>query len=113
MENIFNEAYKGNYYTIIGCGGNLNEWKEGYAKLLKDAKIGTIRHWIEFKGADMNRVYGLMGTNAYQSDLQFLAFRLEEDMNIGKLSILKLQLRDRWFNDIVDNNMQHQENTGD
>ena len=37
MENIFNEAYKGNYYTIIGCGGNLNEWKEGYAKLLKDA----------------------------------------------------------------------------
>ena len=29
MEKILNEAYKGNYYTIIGCGGDLNEWKEG------------------------------------------------------------------------------------
>lgn len=113
MENILNEAYKGNYYTIIGCGGDLNEWKEGYAQLLKKEGIGTIRHWIEFTGADMNSVYGLTGDNAYQPDLQFLAFRLEEDMNIPILSILKLALRDRWFNDIVDNNLRHQENSGD
>lgn len=113
MENILNEAYKGNYYTIIGCGGDLNEWKEGYTQLLKKEGIGTIRHWIEFTGADMNRVYGLVGANAYQPDLQFLAFRLEEDMNVGKLSILKLQLMDRWFNDIVDNNMRHQKVTGE
>lgn len=113
MENILNEAYKGNYYTIIGCGGDLNEWKEGYAKILKDAEIGTIRHWIEFTGADMNNVYGLTGDNAYQPDLHFLAFRLEKDMNINKLAFLKLRLGDRWFNDIVDNNLRHQENSGD
>ena len=113
MENILNEAYKGNYYTIIGCAGDLNEWKEGYAQFLKNAEIGTIRHWIEFTGADMNRVYGLTGNNAYQPDLQFLAFRLEEDMNIGKLAFLKLRLGDRWFNDIVDNNLRHQEKSGE
>ena len=106
MENTLNEAYKGNYYTIIGCG-DINEFKVGYAQLLENEGIGTIRHWIEFTGADMNNVYGLTGTNAYRPDLQFLAFRLEEDMNIGKLSLLKLALMDRWFNDIVDN-MQHQ-----
>lgn len=104
MEHIFNQAYQGNYYTIIGCDGDINEWKEGYAKILNDSCIGTIRHWIEFTGADMNRVYGLTGSNAYMDDLQFLAFRLEDDMNIGKLAILKLRLGDRWFNDIVDNN---------
>lgn len=113
MENNLNEAYNGNYYTIIGCGGDLNEWKEGYAQLLKNEGIGTIRHWIEFTGADMNRVYGLTGDNAYQPDLHFLAFRLEKDMDINKLALLKLRLGDRWFNDIVDNNMRHQENSGD
>ena len=113
MENILNEAYNGNYYTIIGCGDDINEWKVGYAQLLKNEGIGTIRHWIEFTGADMNRVYGLTGTNAYQPDLHFLAFRLEDDMNISKLAFLKLRLGDRWFNDIVDNNMRHQENSGD
>ena len=51
MENILNEAYKGNYYTIIGCGGDLNEWKEGYAQLLKKKK----RNWHY---SPLDRVYG-------------------------------------------------------
>jgi hypothetical protein len=113
MKDILQQAYNGNYYTIIGCEGDLNEWKEGYAKILSDSCIGTIRHWIEFNGADMNSVYGLTGDNAYQPDLHFLAFRLEKDMDINKLAFLKLRLGDRWFNDIVDNNMRREmEKTG-
>ena len=28
--NKFEKMYKGSYYTIVGCGGDLEEWKNGY-----------------------------------------------------------------------------------
>ena len=38
-EEIFSEAYKGSYYTIIGCAGDLNEWATGYRELLGERGI--------------------------------------------------------------------------
>ena len=35
-EEIFNAAYAGSYYTIIGCGGELAEWTAGYTQLLEE-----------------------------------------------------------------------------
>ena len=101
--NKFEKMYKESWYTIIGCGGELKEWKDGYNKLLNERGIGTPKEWIHFTGKEMNEEYDLKGSNAYPDNLNFLAFSLE-GLNIGKLAIFKLQAQDRWFDDIVDNN---------
>ncbi|WP_300924534.1 hypothetical protein [uncultured Clostridium sp.] len=107
-DSILDKAYNGSYYTIIGAGGDINEWKEGYQKLLDEHNIGTIKEWITFKGSDMNNKYGLTGDNAYPNDLTFLAFCLD-GLDINKLAIFKIKMQDRWFDDIVDNNNSNRE----
>ena len=99
----FNEMYEGSYYTITGAGGDLNEWVKGYEDLLSEAKIGTPIEWYSFTGKQMNEHYGLSGSKAYPSDLNFLSFSLT-NLEVGKLAIFKLQRGDRWFDDIVENN---------
>lgn len=99
---ILEEAYKGSYYTIIGAGGDINEWKNGYSDMLKQQDIGNISNWIEFTGKDMNEEFMLEGYNKYPDNLHFLAFSLV-GLNITKLALFKLQMGDRWFDDIVDN----------
>lgn len=106
-EAMFNAAYNGSYYTIIGCGGNLNEWATGYRELLEERGIGTHKEFITFKGADMNKIYGLTGDNSYNNELTFLMFPLDT-LDVEKLAIFKLQACDRWFDDIVDNNQRRQ-----
>lgn len=103
MKNkILEKAYNGSYYTITGCGGDLDEWKEGYQDFLNKEEIGTITEWLEFTGKDINDELELEGNNRYQDNLQFLAFNLD-GLNIGKLALFKIQMEDRWFDDIIDN----------
>ena len=101
------EAYAGSYYTITGAGGDLQEWKDGYASMMREQGIGTITKWIDFTGKDMNDEFNLTGDNRYPDDLRFLAFPLT-GLNVGKLAIFKLRMRDRWFDDIVDNNARRE-----
>lgn len=101
------KAYDGSYYTIQGAGGDLQEWKDGYASMLADRGIGTISEWIEFSGKDMNVEFGLTGTNRYPDRLHFLAFPLD-GLSVDKLALFKIQMGDRWFDDIVDNNARRQ-----
>ena len=101
-------AYEGSYYTITGCGGDLQAWKDGYEKLLAEKKIGKPLAWYDFTGADMNAEYGLTGLNAYEDDLRFLCFPLD-GLDIGRLAFFKLIAADRWFDDIVDNNRRREE----
>lgn len=108
MTEIFEKAYNGSYYTIVGCGGSLDDWKDGYTKMLNENGIGTPTEWISFTGRDMNEVYGLTGDNAYKDDLHFLAFPLD-GLDVGRLAIFKLVCGDRWFDDIVDNNRRRNE----
>lgn len=96
-------AYEESWYTIIGAGGDLDEWKTGYTGMMQDAEIGTPKEWICFTGKEMNEKYELEGNTRYSDDLTFLAFSLD-GLNINKLSIFKIQMGDHWFNDIVDNN---------
>lgn len=102
-EEQFKELYDASAYTITGTGGDLSEWMKGINDGLQQRKIGSVSQFYTFKGADMNRVYNLKGDVRYQDDLTFLAFKLD-GLNIGKLSMLKLEMGDRWFDDIVDNN---------
>lgn len=103
----FERMYEGSWYTIVGCGGDLEDWKKCYQGLLDQYGIGKITEWEDFTGAEMNARYHLTGNNRYSEDLHFLAFSLE-GLNIGKLAIMKLQYGDRWFDDIVDNNLHRE-----
>lgn len=107
-EEIFSAAHKGSYYTILGCGGGLDEWTTGYTQFLEKAGIGTPKQFITFRGADMNMNYGLIGNNAYQDNLTCLMFPLD-GLNAGRLAMFRLRMGDKWFDDIVDNNRRRQE----
>ena len=104
----FKKLYDGSWYTIVGCGGDIQEWKDGYQGLLNERGIGTIKEWAEFTGKEMNEFYGLTGKNRYKSSIHFLAFSLE-GLEVPKLSLFKLGMGDRWFDDIVDNNRAREE----
>ena len=104
---LLRKAYEGSYYTISGVGGDEHEWKDGYARMLEERGIGKISMWIEFCGKDMNDEFHLTGNNSYPDDLHFLAFPLD-GLDAGKLAIFKLQMGDRWFDDIVDNDRRRQ-----
>lgn len=103
MKNeILEKAYNGSYYTIIGCGGDLNDWKNGYHEMLEKEEIGKIKEWVEFTGEDINKYYNVIECDKFKNDLHFLAFNLD-GLNIGKLAMFKLRMGDRWFDDIVNN----------
>lgn len=101
-KEIFEHLYENSAYTIIGVDG-IQEWIEGVTKLLEQESIGTPTLWYTFLGEDMNEFYSLTGSNRYPDDLHFLAFDII-GLDIGKLAMFKLVHRDRWFDDIVDNN---------
>lgn len=117
IEQMFAEMYENSAYTIIGCGGDLAEWKTGYNELLHGAGIlpenvnlPEDAWYPTFYGKDMNATFGLTGNNAYQDDLVFLAFdwhalpELVNNMNM--LAMFKLRCEDRWFDDVVDNDLR-------
>lgn len=107
-EEMFKAAYSGSYYTVLGCGGELSEWIEGYTQTLNEAGIGEPREFVTFTGADMNTHYGLTGSNAYPDDVTCLMFPLD-GLDCGRLAVFRLRACDRWFDDIVDNNRRRQE----
>lgn len=104
----FDMLEQGSWYTITGCGGDLDEWKKGYTNLMVKEGIGAPQEWLDFTGEEMNMHYNLTGDNAYPPELHFLAFPLD-DLNVGKLCMFKLRMDDRWFDDIVANNAGRKE----
>ena len=101
------EVRKGSYYTIVGAGGEPQEWIDGYSKMLQDAEIGIPSKWVVFKGREVNRHFGITA-DPFPNDLTFLAFSLD-GLNVAKLAMFKLQQGDRWFDDIIDNTLRLQE----
>jgi len=98
------KAYDGSYYTITGAGGELQEWKDFYSKALEEQGIGKISEWIAFTGEEVNGELRLTGDNRYPDDLHFLAFCLD-GLDIAMLALFKLRMGDRWFDDIVSNDL--------
>lgn len=96
------KAYNGSYYTIIGCGGDLNEWKNGYQEMLDEQGIGKITEWLHITGKEMNDEFELTDNLRYKDDLNILAFSLE-GLKCAQLAMFKIRMMDRWFDDVVDN----------
>lgn len=105
--NKFEEMYQNSFYTIVGAGGDINDWKRQIQSMLNLNNIGHVRKWIAFTGDEMNKHYHLTDDNAYPDDLHFLAFS-PEGLNIGKLAAFRMQMRDRWFDDIVANDLNRE-----
>lgn len=101
------DAYKGSYYTVEGAGGDLNEWIDGIEELLAKEGIGKPTHWFTTNGRAVNEYAEPENwRDAYKDDLTFLMFPLD-GLDISRLAIFKLQMQDRWFDDIVDNMNDH------
>ena len=97
-------------YTITGAGGDIQEWVNGYNKLLQEQNIGVPKKWMTFTGKQMNECFNLVDTKRYENDVIFLAFPLD-GLDVGKLAMFRLQMEDQWFDDIVANNAAHDDDS--
>ena len=61
-------------------------------------------------GKVMNEYYNLSGTNAYNDDVTIVSVPLESNLGAMNLSIKKFEIGARWFDDIVDNNLDRELN---
>lgn len=102
------QATDGSYYTIIGAAGPLDEWLTGYEGLLAAADIGKPQEWFMATGNEVNRYLRrkkggeVRPHDEFKPDLTFLFFPLD-GLHVGRLAMFKLQMEDRWFDDIVQN----------
>lgn len=100
-------AYDGSYYFIAGAGGDLQEWVDGYEKMLAEEGIGKPTGWFTTTGAAVND-YAF--TSGWRSDwdqcfdvtLTCLLFPLD-GLDITRLPIFKIKMADRWFDDVIAN----------
>ena len=100
------DAYNGSFYTILGAGGDLHEWVDGYTETLSIAGIGKPKVFIQTTGAEVNAFANTFAEvaddNKFRDDLSILMFPLD-GLNVGELAMFKIQNGDRWFDDIVNN----------
>lgn len=97
LQELRNNEYE--FLVLQGCGGDLNEYVDGLAKMLKEAQI--IPQNFEF-----DEVYSFDNKN-----ITNLAFSLKnKDINMEKLAIFRLQIREvfgaMWLSDYIDNNLE-------
>jgi hypothetical protein len=111
-------AYASSYYTIIGVGGELADWIDGYNGLLAQREVGTPMQWFQTTGADVNlyarsRNSGAIKVNAkFDNELVLLMFKLD-GLNLASLAMFKIMNEDRWFDDIVSGMMTETESDED
>ena len=89
---------------------------------LFEDSISDYVNWIEqhskmncndiyiISGKVMNEYYNLSGTNAYNDDVTIVSVPLESNLDAINLSIKKFEIGARWFDDIVDNNLDRELN---
>lgn len=85
------------YLILQGCGGDLQEWKDGIEEILKSE--GIIPSDYKF-----DEVYGFQNNN-----LTNMAFALKDDcISMSKLVLFRLKIRNdfgaMWLSDYIDNN---------
>lgn len=81
--------------VFLGCGGSLQEWVDGVTQFLVEQEI--IQSSADFD----TPVY--LETTGGRIDLVF-PFAIENQINIGKLAVLRLQMKDcTWTSDYLNN----------
>ena len=97
-------AENGSWYTILGVGGDPQDWVDGIEGLLAEKGIGKPKAWFKTTGRAINEYVGEVprSVDEFPGGLFVLMFPLD-GLDVGKLAIFKLEMQDRWFDDVVDN----------
>lgn len=96
-------AREGSWYTILGAGGDLEEWVSGYEDLMAKEGIGKPVQWYFCQGSNLNQyMKPTEERDRFPGDLGVLMFPLD-GLHVGKLALFKLGMQDRWFDDVVGN----------
>ena len=85
---------EGDALILMGCGGDVNVWKEGINELLKEEGI---------IGESMNDIF-ILNIQAVRTDLIFM---FNETVNTGKLALWRISkgqtFNAKWLSDYMDN----------
>lgn len=103
-EQEIRELYENSYSTILGAGGDLQEWVGGISKWMESKGLGEMTNVVTFKGKDVNDIYNLEGRNRFPDDLIILAWA-NDKIDMPRYCIPRLQMGIRWFDDIIDNSL--------
>lgn len=107
--DTLSELENASAFTVIGAGGDLNEWCIGLNEIFAGEKIGQVTEFYSFKGKLMNETYRLTGYTAYNEDITFLSFKLD-GLDVGRLAMFRLKFGAKWLDDIVSNNKMRMNN---
>lgn len=85
--------------VILGAGGEISEWAEGIANMLHELGISETPNVFSSYGVITGNVAGSQA----RTDAYFL-FNPENKLNVGKLSMWRLQFGDcSWLDDFINN----------
>ena len=110
VENVttkeqLNKLYNNSAFTIEGLAEesivDMIEWLKENTTFNTDKPVVYIT-----KGYVMNLAYDLNGSNAYNDDLTIVSII---DINPLKIALKRFSVGGRWFDDIVDNNINRKE----
>ena len=105
--DYFESFYDHSALTFVGVIPEEAQLYRDY--FAKYSKIDKSKPAYLYTGKMMNDHYGLTGRNAYPNDLHILTFTNDTFDNLMGIAIPRFQIGGRWFDDIVENNLSHQE----
>ena len=88
---------------------------------IDDANLNWLKNWLKkhncemlredfyvVTGELMNRKYHLTGTNVYPDNYNILCIKLTDLSNVNAIAISRFDIKGRWFTDVVDNIVRHE-----
>lgn len=90
---------KKDYYVILGAGGDIRDWTNGYQEMFDKEGIGRIKEWGTFSGREFNKAFGI--TDGLGDSLTLLVISLE-GLDVGRLALFRLRMQDRWSTDLIE-----------
>lgn len=96
--------------SAITIEGLLEDSISDYVNWIKQHSKMNCNDVYIISGKVMNEYYNLSGTNAYNDDVTIVSVPLESNLDAMNLSIKKFEIGARWFDDIVDNNLDRELN---
>jgi hypothetical protein len=97
------ELYKGSALTFEGVSIEDEDLKAIFDWIKQYTPIKNETAYI-ISGKTMVDNYGLTGSNAYRPDIHIVSIKLSDMEDWSKIMIPRINVRGRWFDDIVDNN---------
>lgn len=111
-KETLNKLYDSSALTLEGLSADDRNIRDFIAWLdeIKVTYTTPLKVYV-IKGEVMNEQYGLKGNNAYPDDLSIVSIDLNDISAFNPLR--KFDIGARWFDDIVDNNKQHNSDDSD